>query len=436
MKVTTLLGTVCAFALLAACGEKDVILPGERLDLRDGTSGATEQAVNEVRPISLGSAQANTDWTHRNGGPSHVAGHPALSETLALSFTANIGEGDSRRARITADPVVAGGVIFTLDARATVTATSRNGETLWQRDVTPRSDSSRSASGGGLAVSDGVVYVASGYGELTALAAETGNEIWQQDLDAPGGSAPTVSGDLVYLVVRNSRAWAIETENGRIRWTIDGTPASSAYSGGTGVALTSELAIFPFPSGEVLATFRNGGLRRWSTVVTGDRLGRAVGAVSDISADPVVVGDRVYVGNLSGRVASLSVSNGERLWTATEGASGAIWYAGGNLFFVNDLNELMRIDASNGSVVWRIALPRFEENRERRMKTLFAHYGPVIAGGRLIVASSDGMLRQFDPTSGVLIAETELPGGAASNPVVAGETLYVVNKRGQLLAFR
>uniref|UniRef100_A0AAN0M6J3 Uncharacterized protein n=1 Tax=Yoonia rhodophyticola TaxID=3137370 RepID=A0AAN0M6J3_9RHOB len=31
-----------------------------------------------------------------------------------------IGEGDSRRARITADPVVAGGVIYTLDARATV----------------------------------------------------------------------------------------------------------------------------------------------------------------------------------------------------------------------------------------------------------------------------------------------------------------------------
>jgi len=52
------------------------------------------------------------------------------------------------------------------------------------------------------------------------------------------------------------------------------------------------------------------------------------------------------------------------------------------------------------------------------------------------VASSDGALRQFDPANGALLAQSELPGGAASNPVVANGTLYVVTKRGQLLAFR
>jgi sugar lactone lactonase YvrE len=38
--------------------------------------------------------------------------------------------------------------------------------------------------------------------------------------------------------------------------------------------------------------------------------------------------------------------------------------------------------------------------------------------------------------SGALVGQIEIPSGAASAPVVAGNTLYVVSKNGQLLAFR
>ncbi|MEO8532087.1 MAG: PQQ-binding-like beta-propeller repeat protein, partial [Deltaproteobacteria bacterium] len=69
-------------------------------------------------------------------------------------------------------------------------------------------------------------------------------------------------------------------------------------------------------------------------------------------------------------------------------------------------------------------------------KEVYAHYGPILAGGRLLVASNDGVLRMFSPESGALIGQTELPGGAASNPVIVGGTLYVVNQNGQLLAYR
>ncbi|MGB1006987.1 MAG: hypothetical protein ACPGVX_07405, partial [Thalassobaculaceae bacterium] len=34
---------------------------------------------------------------------------------------------------------------------------------------------------------------------------------------------------------------------------------------------------------------------------------------------------------------------------------------------------------------------------------VYAHYGPVLAGGRLVVASSDGVLRFFTPESGALV---------------------------------
>jgi outer membrane protein assembly factor BamB len=67
---------------------------------------------------------------------------------------------------------------------------------------------------------------------------------------------------------------------------------------------------------------------------------------------------------------------------------------------------------------------------------VFAHHGPVVAGGRVIVTSGDGMMRSFDPADGTLTGTVEVPGGATTAPVVAGATLYVVSRKGQLLAFR
>lgn len=439
MTTKIIFGSALILALVAGCGERDVQLPGERLDLRaDLDASETDEAVfvNETRALALANAQVNADWTHRNGGPLHQIDHPALPAALSLAFSTNIGAGDSRRARITADPVVASGRIFAMDARAQVTATATDGSALWSRDITPGSDRNSDASGGGLAVDGSTLFVTSGFGTLTALDVQTGDELWTQDLNAPGGSAPTVSNGLVYVVARDSQAWAVDAQSGRIRWTMSGTPSVDGVSGGPGVAVTNGVAVIPFASGEVIGAFPEGGLRRWATVVAGQRQGRAAATITDLSGDPVVDGNIVYVGNFSGRLVAMNVDSGARIWTANDGAISPVWPAGDSVFVINDLNELVRLDAGDGSTIWRIALPQFEENRPGRQKTLHAHYGPVLAGGRLIVASSDGTLRQFDPTSGALLGQVDLPGGATTNPIVAGETLYVVNRRGQLLAFR
>ena len=418
--------------LLAACGEDDVILPGERFDIR-----AQEVEVNQALPISLPAVQSNANWTHRNGSPSHAITHPALGADLSQVFAVNIGEGDSDGARITAEPVVAGGVIYTLDARARVTATNTAGATVWTRDLTPRTDNAGDASGGGLSVGGGQVYVTTGFGEITALNAASGAVAWVQDLDAPVNAGATLRGDLIYVVGRDSTAWALNTTNGRIVWQRSAAPSTANFGGGAAPAVSGDYVVIPFPSGEVLATYPLGGITRWSAVISGDRLGSVAALINDIAGDPVISGGNVYIGNFGGRTVSIDLETGDRNWTIAEGALGPVWPVGNALFMINDINELVRLDAGSGDAIWRVALPTFEaEERTRRQRSVFAHYGPVLAGGRLIVASSDGVIRQFDPTSGAALRQIALPGGAASAPVVAGQTLYVVSKSGQLHAFR
>lgn len=432
MTLRVTVAAALSLVLLAGCGSDDVILPGERVDIR-----AQTVVENQIRPVNLPAARVNADWSHRNGSPGHVIVHPALGPTLSPVFVADIGEGNSKSARITSYPVVADGVIYTLDARARVTATGVDGASIWTRDLTPGRDNAGDASGGGISVAGGQVYVTTGFGEITALDAATGAEVWVQDLDAPANAAPTVRGDLVYVVARDSTAWALDTGNGRIRWQRSATPSTANFAGGASPAVNGEFVILPFSSGEVLATYPRGGLTRWSTVVSGDRVGNAAGVINDISGDPVIVGNRVYIGNFGGRTVAINLRDGARTWTAAEGSVGPVWPVGNAVYLINDINELVRLDNRTGKPVWRTALPSYEgDERSNRQKRIFAHFGPVLAGGRLIVTSSDGFIRQFDPASGALLGQVALPGGAASGPIVAGETLYVLTKNGELRAFR
>lgn len=434
------LGLAAGLAL-AGCAERDVGLVGEREDLRSvfsrqapGDVEATPE--NRALPISLPAVSRNADWRQGHGSPATRIAHAALSSAPALAWRADIGEGDGRKVHITAAPVVAGGRIFTLDATGHAMATSLSGETLWRADLVPPQDRAGEASGGGVAYGEGRVFVTTGFGELTALDPETGARLWQQKLLAPATGAPTVRDGLVYVTAGEAEAWAIETETGRVRWQLSATPDINNFSGASSPAVTDQYVLFGFGSGEVQAAFRRGGLGIWSTLITGRRLGYARANVDDITGDPVVVGDRVYTGNLSGRMVALALASGERLWTADEGPTGPAWVTGGSVFLVSDRNELVRLDADTGERIWGVDLPYFQKTKPRRQEAVFAHYGPVLAGGRLVLASSDGYLRFFDPVSGTLAGTAELPGGAATAPVVAGGALYVVSKDGALLAYR
>lgn len=424
--------------VLAGCAGQDEILPGERVDLRApfGGGNSSPAAVPGSAPISLPAPQINSVWTHVGGSATHRIPHPQLGQSLSPVWSVKIGDGNTRGRRITAAPVIAGGRVFAMDSQTRVSAVSTSGALLWRRDLTPAGERRGDASGGGLAVQGRRVFVTTGYGELVALNAETGAEIWRQDLDAAASGSPTVAGDLVYAVSRDSRAWAVRVVDGRVAWELPGTPSPAGYVGGPGPAIAGDLVIFPFSSGELVAADRVSGVRKWAASVAGQRPGKVYARIGDISADPVVAGGAVYTGNPSGRSVALRTGDGGNIWTAREGAMDPVAVEGGSVFLLSDQNELVRLDAASGAKIWGTQLPLYTARSLRARKGIHAHYGPILAGGRLIVASGDGQLRSFEPVSGRQVSAVKLPGGAASRPAVAGGVLYVVNTKGQLWAYR
>lgn len=433
--------------ILAGCAEREEILTGQRFGLRDALPDAAspDQAApaeaaqtgsdNRAVDIALGAPRNHAAWTHRAGTPDHSIAHPAFSAAPALLWSAKIGQGNSRGHRITADPVVADGRIFTLDSRSQVMAHTTAGGALWNASLVPPAERADDASGGGLAIAGGRVFATTGFGSVSALDAATGAVLWTQRLDAPVSGAPSVLGGVVYVASKDSRAYAINAEDGRILWQLAGTPDGSGIIGTSSPAITDQLALFAFPSGELVAASRQDGRRSWGALVAGQRRGRGYSSITDITGEPVVKNGVIYAGNPVGRTIAMNL-RGERLWTAKDGATGPVWVAGGSVFLISDEAKLTRLDADSGERIWAIDLPYYTRERVRRRKAVYANFGPVLAGGNLWVASSDGVMRGFDPVDGNLRASVDIPGGAASRPVVVNGVAYLVNTRGQLLALR
>lgn len=438
MTVLTRLGLVAGLITFALSGcsyfeDDEEILPGERIPVRAvaGEKMTPPDIASQISAISP--PKQNAEWTQVNSGPTHAIGNVAGPTSLSVAWRADIGDGGER---LTATPVVAGGRVFTLDSEAQVSAFGTGGGgAQWVRDLSPEGESGEVGFGGGLAFEAGRLFVTTGFGQVVALDAASGEEIWRQKLPAPVRAAPAVSDGIVVVVARDNTALAFAAEDGSVRWRVVGAASDAGIFGGASPAISpGGVAILPFGSGELIAVRATSGQRLWSDVLSGGRRGLASSVISDISSDPVIIGVAVIAGNQSGRLAAIDGRSGRRGWTRDFGARGPVWADGQTLFLITDKAELKRLSGQDGSTMWSTPLQEYRDQEDRT--DAIAYGGPVLVGGRLLVTSSEGEILSFDPLTGASTGSTPVSGLAGLGPVVAGGVVYVITDAGELVALR
>lgn len=414
--------------------ESKTPLAGKRISVLSLDQRLKPDAKLAATPVHLPPPFDNPAWPDAGGYPNHAMYHLALGSQISQAWHADIGDGGGRYGRITAPPVVAGGRVFVVDAFDVVSAyDAKTGQRDWKFDTRPK-DSRDQAYGGGVAIAGGRAYAATGYGQVLALDAATGKELWRRDVEAPVHGAPTAADGRVFAITIDNQLEVLDAADGHQLWTHIGIPEPADLLGSASPAVEGDIVIAPYTSGEIYALRVENGRVLWSdNLATPHPIG-ALSALADIRGAPVIDRDRVFAVGHSGLMVSIDLRTGDRVWEQDIGGTQSPWVAGDYVYVLANDESLICLTRQDGKIRWVRDLPRFQKPKKKEDALFWT--GPVLAGDRLIVASSAGEAFSVSPYTGDPLGWTEFPDGVFVTPTVAGKTLYVVTSDADLIALR
>jgi outer membrane protein assembly factor BamB len=406
---------------------------GQRIAVLTSETGAEVDPTLEPVPVLVPDSTANAEWTQPGGSGSKSLGHVALGQALGVAWDRKVA-GSSSKKRLGAGPVVGGGKVFVVDVNAVVHAYDlKNGAPLWNRSMGDRKNQD-SLFGGGVSYDNGKVYATNGVGDVAAFDAGTGNQLWKVRPGGPLRGAPAVGNDAVYAMSQDNQLFALKESNGETLWTASGSLENAAVFGAAAPAIGQGTVVAGFSSGELTAYRYENGRPVWQDSLSRTSITTSVASLVDIDASPVIDQGRVYAIGQGGRMVAMDILTGQRLWELNVASTKTPWIAGEWLFVVTDDARLLCIARNSGKVRWLTQLQRYKNAKKKKKPVNWA--GPVLAGGRLILTNTEGMITNVAVEDGKIGSSVKLGARIYQAPVVADGTLLILTDSGRLVAYR
>ena len=429
---------------LAACsgglfgggdGKKTTPTLGERQPILSRIeSGAKVDPALAGTAVVLPAAQTNASWGQAGGTASKSYGQLALSATPTQAFTAQIA-GASNKRRLGAPPVVGGGKLFAVGTDGQVTAfDAQSGSRIWTYQADLTDDMRPSAFGGGVSFDNDKIYGTDGAGNVFALDAGNGAQLWKVKPGGPLRGSPTVAFGNIFVMSQDNQLFALNATDGKLAWQESGSTTMAGVFGVAAPAAGNGTVVSGYTSGELVAYRYENGRSLWADALARTSISTQVGALSDIDADPIIDNGQVFALGTGGRMAAYELVTGQRLWELNVAGISTPAIAGDWIFALTDDARMMAIARSTGKVRWLTQLARFEN--EKKKKNPIFWQGPVLAGGNLWAVNSDGEIWTVSTGEGSASLYRELGESISLPPVVANGTLYVLDDSGRITAFR
>lgn len=403
-------------------------IPGNREQILSPARGLQ---VDAVAGVDLPPVVVNPGWPQANGSPDHVGGN--FAGGLTRAWSTHIGQGGDFRARFTAQPLIVGDTVFTMDTDARVSAWSLgDGHRIWNTRTQEKKNRSANL-GGGIAFADGKLYAATGRAEIMAIDPASGHILWRKPLPAPARSAPTVVGNAMYVCTLDQKLLGLSITGDHL-WDYTATQADTGVLAQASPGFADGTVVAGFESGDIAAIQAETGTLVWS-----DNLGTLKGTASllefsTVRGAPVLENGIVYAIGLGGLMAALDLRSGRRVWERDIAGGNTPWLAGDTLFIVDADQKAAAVSKDDGTVKWVTQLPRFEN--PKRTRGLITWAGPVLVAGKLVFVGTNARMAVLDPTDGKLVSTTKLGASASITPVIAEGTMLVLTDDARLTAYK
>jgi outer membrane assembly lipoprotein YfgL len=250
-------------------------------------------------------------------------------------------------------------------------------------------------------------------------------EIWRKSLPAQAYTAPLVAGHRVFVLAADRSVTAFDAATGYQLWRQQ-RPGEPLILREGGVLMAVGDTLVAGLSGRLVGFNPDNGVVRWEAPLASPRGTNDVERLVEIVGRTSRVGDSVCARAFQATVGCIDAGRGTILWTQPASGSEGIDGDGSMLFGTE----------SNGTVAaWRRADGVRAWTSERlQFRKLTA---PLLLGRSVVIGDDTGLVHLLSREDAAPLNRLTTDGSAiAASPVAAGDTLVVVTRKGGVYGFR
>ncbi len=348
----------------------------------------------------------------RRPEPAPLAPSPNLIG-LRQAWTASVGDDVDFPLVVQA----AGTTVGLADGRGMVSLLdARTGEALWRAPA-------------GAALTAGVGHDGRSAAVMTVgnelVVLEEGRELWRQRLPAPSYTPPLVAGARVFVLGADRTVSAFDGRSGRRLWSQARTGEALVLRQ-PGVLMAVGDTLVVGLSGRLVGMNPLNGTSRWEVPMASPRGTNDVERLVDLVQGVSRQGNVVCVRAFQASVGCVDAARGALLWSRAAAGGAGLHGDAALLLGVEFDGTLQAWRRSDGEPAWRM-----EQLRYRQLTA------PLAMGPSVVLGDGDGRLHFHAAADGALQTRIETDGSPiAATPVLAGNTLVVVTRRGTVYGLR
>jgi outer membrane protein assembly factor BamB len=317
-------------------------------------------------------------------------------------------------------PAYSSGSLYAADYKGTLMAIDANGgKKRWEiKTKLPFT--------GGPGIYDDLLMMGTQDGEVFAFDASTGTQRWSATVTSEVLAAPAEADGIVVVRCIDGRVFGLDADTGQRLWIYDHNVPLLTLRGNAPLLLRAGVVFVGYDGGQVVALKIEDGALMWEqTLVTTE--GRTeLERLSDIDGQLVFIASDLLVSSYKSRLASLAADSGRLLWFKDVSSATGVSVDRINLTLSDKEGNVWLLDRRNGAESWK------HDQLLRRGLTR-----PVFYGSFIVVGDMEGYLHWINIDDGRFAAREKVGGkGFSGPPLVVGNTLYVMTKKGELSAFQ
>ncbi len=254
---------------------------------------------------------------------------------------------------------------------------------------------------------------------------EVGREIWRMRMPAQVLTPPLVAGARVFVLAGDRSVTAFDGRTGRKLWS-DQHPGDALVLRQAGVLSAVNNTLVVGLAGRLVGLDANSGQTLWSATIASPRgtndVERMVDLVSSLGRSGSVVCARAF----QAAVGCVDAAQGRALWRQSAIGATGLQSDGDKVFGVEGDGKVMAWKMSDGQLAWTSDALRYRQLS-----------APLVLGRSVVVGDETGQLHFLSRADGTVLKRLATDGSAlAATPVVVGNTLVAVTRRGGMFGFQ